>query len=583
MANSKISALTSATTPLAGTETLPVVQSSATTKVTVDNLTAGRSVSGSNFVVTSSTIPANGVYLPAANSVGIATNSTLKATFDAAGNAGINVTPSAWGSAYRALNIASAGNGLAGATGGAQTFITAGAYFDGTNWKYAQNSFASYFQTSSGAFTWATAASGTAGNNITFTNAMTLNSSGNLGIGVTPSAWATITPALQLPNGNYIGSQGAIDTFYVGQNHFYDGTNFKYVINGYATQYQLGNNNGTHQWKIAPSGVAGNNITFTTAMTLNTSGNLGIGVTPAVKLDVLGTIQAAAAATQDAVRLAGRAGGTGTFAVTLTPTTLTASRTLTLPDATTTVVGTDATQTLTNKTLDSGILTGTLTAGGGVGTSGQFLQSTATGVQWAAATGVLAKSTSVFTSATAATYTAPANTQWVKITVVGFGGSGGGTTSQRGSGGGGGGVAIKWLAMTAGQTLIYTVGTAVTSTVVSGTLTITTISAGGGSAGSSTAYAANAQGGGAGGAASGGDININGGTGGTSYGSSTAVATQVSGVGGNCPGFGSGGTNTAAAISNGNNGNGYGAGGSGSIGNTSVGLGTGGVIIFEAF
>jgi hypothetical protein len=45
MSNSKISALTSATTPLAGTETLPVVQSSATKQVSVANLTAGRAVS----------------------------------------------------------------------------------------------------------------------------------------------------------------------------------------------------------------------------------------------------------------------------------------------------------------------------------------------------------------------------------------------------------------------------------------------------------------------------------------------------------------------------------------------------------
>ena len=49
MANSKISALTSASTPLTGTETLPVVQSSATTQVTVANLTAGRAVSGLSF------------------------------------------------------------------------------------------------------------------------------------------------------------------------------------------------------------------------------------------------------------------------------------------------------------------------------------------------------------------------------------------------------------------------------------------------------------------------------------------------------------------------------------------------------
>lgn len=39
MANSKISALTSATTPLAGTETLPIVQSSATVKVAANDLT----------------------------------------------------------------------------------------------------------------------------------------------------------------------------------------------------------------------------------------------------------------------------------------------------------------------------------------------------------------------------------------------------------------------------------------------------------------------------------------------------------------------------------------------------------------
>ena len=92
MSNSKISALTAATTPLAGTEVLPIVQSSATTKVAISDVTAGRSVSGANFVVTSSTIPANGIYLPATNSVGIATNSGLKATIDASGYLGINNT-----------------------------------------------------------------------------------------------------------------------------------------------------------------------------------------------------------------------------------------------------------------------------------------------------------------------------------------------------------------------------------------------------------------------------------------------------------------------------------------------------------
>ena len=54
MSNSKISALTSATTPLAGTEVLPIVQSSATKQVSVANLTAGRAVTMlSNTVGTS--------------------------------------------------------------------------------------------------------------------------------------------------------------------------------------------------------------------------------------------------------------------------------------------------------------------------------------------------------------------------------------------------------------------------------------------------------------------------------------------------------------------------------------------------
>jgi hypothetical protein len=53
MADKKISALTGATTPLAGTEVLPIVQSGATVKVAVADLTAGRAVSASS--VTAST------------------------------------------------------------------------------------------------------------------------------------------------------------------------------------------------------------------------------------------------------------------------------------------------------------------------------------------------------------------------------------------------------------------------------------------------------------------------------------------------------------------------------------------------
>jgi hypothetical protein len=72
------------------------------------------------------------------------------------------------------------------------------------------------------------------------------------------------------------------------------------------------------------------------------------------------------AATQDGIEIRGRAGGTGNWKAILTPTTLSADRTITIPDASTTLVGTDATQTLTNKTLTTPVIssisnTGTIT------------------------------------------------------------------------------------------------------------------------------------------------------------------------------------------------------------------------------
>jgi len=270
----------------------------------------------------------------------------------------------------------------------------------------------------------------------------------------------------------------------------------------------------------------------------------------------------------------------------------TAEKTYTLPDATTTILTTNAAvtpaqggtgqTTYTDGQLLIGNSTGntltktTLTAGAGVSiTNGSGSISIAS---------PLAKSTTVYTSGSG-TYTAPANTQWVKITVVGPGAAGGFGLSRRCSGGGAGGVAIKWVAMTAGQTLLYQVGTAQTfdSTVSSGTLSISTITGGFALPGSSTPYAAGATTGGVGGAASGGDININGGQGGAAYGASTSVTTQISGAGGNCPGFGSGGSVVGGAIANGLDPTGYGAGGGGAVGSVTAGIAGSPIIIFEAF
>jgi hypothetical protein len=61
MADTKISALPAATTPLAGTEVLPIVQGGITEQVSVANLTAGRSFSGVTATLTNVVATNSGV------------------------------------------------------------------------------------------------------------------------------------------------------------------------------------------------------------------------------------------------------------------------------------------------------------------------------------------------------------------------------------------------------------------------------------------------------------------------------------------------------------------------------------------
>jgi hypothetical protein len=117
--------------------------------------------------------------------------------------------------------------------------------------------------------------------------ALQVNASGNLGLGVTPSAWNLAgLNVMQIKNGFIYGYSN--ETSY-GVNAYYNGSNWIYISNGEATRY--GQNTGVHAWYTAPSGTAGNAISFTQAMTLDASGQLGIGTTsPATKLHIVGNV-----------------------------------------------------------------------------------------------------------------------------------------------------------------------------------------------------------------------------------------------------------------------------------------------------
>jgi hypothetical protein len=109
---------------------------------------------------------------------------------------------------------------------------------------------------------------------------MRLDASGNLGLGVTPSAAMTTIRSMQLGySGIIAGQQGTAEVLYLGSNWYFDGA-FKYQNNGFATRYDTAS--GEHVWRTAASGTAGNAITFTQAMTLDASGNLLVGATSAL-------------------------------------------------------------------------------------------------------------------------------------------------------------------------------------------------------------------------------------------------------------------------------------------------------------
>lgn len=105
------------------------------------------------------------------------------------------------------------------------------------------------------------------------TTQLTLNTSGNLGLGVTPSAWATLKG---FDISSYGGVFGYTNQVGIIGNAYY-GSDWTYKANGPATYYYQ--SSGTHAWFLAASGTAGNAISFTTAMTLDADGELGVGTT----------------------------------------------------------------------------------------------------------------------------------------------------------------------------------------------------------------------------------------------------------------------------------------------------------------
>jgi len=137
-----------------------------------------------------------------------------------------------------------------------------------------------------------TLSGGTSGTGYSFSGSapagsLTLDASGNLGLKFTPSATGSNARAIQLTNYGTLSGNGNLGFMSMAANAYESADNSWNRVNATtAARYQI-SYTGEHSWYYAGSGIVGSAITFTQAMTLDSSGNLGIGTSsPLVKLDV---------------------------------------------------------------------------------------------------------------------------------------------------------------------------------------------------------------------------------------------------------------------------------------------------------
>jgi len=185
------------------------------------------------------------VYTPGAQSIVLGTNSSERLRIDSAGNVGVGMVPG------QKLDV----------SGGARA-----------NW-FGMNVAA----TPSGLGTGIAApVSDTLGFYTNTTERVRIDSSGRVGVNVTPSSWGSSFKSLEVgATGNGIGCNVSGANTFLTNNLYSDGTNWRYNRSNASTLYEQ--SLGWHSWHVVGSGTADTVAYPTAAMVLNNTGNLGVG------------------------------------------------------------------------------------------------------------------------------------------------------------------------------------------------------------------------------------------------------------------------------------------------------------------
>ena len=131
------------------------------------------------------------------------TGGTTAVTIDTAQNVGIGVTPSAWGGVFTpAFQLR--GAALASQSNANITHLMQNTYFNSSNLTYIATDYAVRYTQYQGQHQWYNAPSGTAGTAISFTQAMTLDASGNLLLNTTSASGNNSNSIVFLSNQGYI-------------------------------------------------------------------------------------------------------------------------------------------------------------------------------------------------------------------------------------------------------------------------------------------------------------------------------------------------------------------------------------------